>query len=117
GALKGDSYCAFCQAAAELKLSTRGFAVDTWRGDLHVGELADQVFADLAAHHDPRYGAFSKLIRADFDSAVSQFQDGTIDLLHIDGCHTYDAVKHDYQTWRPKLSSRAVVLFHDTDVR
>jgi hypothetical protein len=116
GAYSGISYLAFCQAILEYKTGTRAFAVDTWKGDEHAGYYSERIYKTLREAHDPYYADFSSLLRMSFDEAVARFDDHSIDLLHIDGLHTYEAVKHDFETWLPKLSARGIVIFHDTDV-
>lgn len=117
GTHAGDSYCAMCQAVVREGLATRCFAVDTWEGDDHSGRYGPEVLAELRAHHDPLYGGFSRLVQATFDAARAQIVDGSVDLLHIDGFHTYDAVKADLEGWLPKLSPAGVVMLHDVNVR
>jgi hypothetical protein len=113
----GVSYAAFCQAAERIGLSARCYAVDTWDGDPHAGEYGEDVFAAVNGLNERRWRRFSTLLRTTFAEARGYFGPGEVDLLHIDGFHTYDATAGDFHTWRDTLSDRGVVLFHDTNVR
>lgn len=116
GTHKGNSFNTFCQSVKENNLATQCVAIDAWQGDLHMGEFPESIYTDLKAYVETHYSDFARLDRRFFDDAVDDYADGSIDLLHIDGLHTYDAVKNDFETWLPKLSDSAVVLFHDTTV-
>lgn len=116
GVHTGPSLCAFCQAVLELGLDSRCFGIDTFGGDLHTGAYDSSILTELRAYHDPLYGGFSTLIQSRFENELDRFENGTIDLLHIDGLHYYESVKNDFEMWLPKLSRRGIVLFHDTNV-
>ena len=116
GTHSGNSYLAFCQSVAGHGLDSRCFAVDTWQGDQHTGYYDESVYEEIQEINHKDFGGFSRLLRCTFDDALSQFDDATIDLLHIDGYHTYEAVRHEFENWLPKMSKRGVVLLHDTNV-
>lgn len=116
GTHTSNSYFSFCQAVSEFHLNTHCYAVDTWHSDIQAGEYDELIFDTVNQYNKIHYEAFSKLLRLTFDQALTCFDDGSIDLLHLDGLHTYEAVRHDFELWLPKLSPGAVILIHDTSV-
>ncbi len=117
GTRAGVSYAGFCEAVVCSGLRTRCYAVDRWAGDAPAGAGSEAVLAELRPFHDSRYGAFSRLLRMEFSDALSRFEDASIDLLHMNGRHRFEDLAGDYAAWAPKLSPRAVVLFHGISVR
>jgi glycosyltransferase involved in cell wall biosynthesis len=117
GTWSGDSFFAFCQGVADHLLSTRCYTIDHWKGDDQAGEAPEAQFARVQAYCTATYPTFAYLMRTDFDSAAREFSDQSIDLLHIDGLHTYEAVSGDFATWFPKVRSGGVVLLHDICAR
>ena len=117
GTDRGESYFAFCQSVVENRTQTQAFAIDHWRGDPHAGSYDEVTYEDVAGHNRRHYSSFSTLLRTTFDHALRQFADESIDLLHLDGHHTEEAVRHDLQSWLPKLRPGGILLLHDVAMR
>ncbi len=117
GAYNGMSYFVFCQSMIENDIEGLCYAVDTWGGDDHTGEYDDSIFNDVRRHARDHYRGISYLMRMLFNDAVGHFEDESIDLLHIDGLHTYEAVEEDFTNWYPKVSPGGIILFHDIEAR
>lgn len=116
GTYSGSSFAAFCQAMEAAGIEGECFGVDLWEGDVHMGKFDDSLYLEISGYLGGRYPKIARLVREDFSRAAGQFADASIDLLHIDGTHTYEAVSNDFNTWLPKVSRRGVVLFHDVNV-
>jgi hypothetical protein len=116
GVHNGFSYFVGCQAIEECELNTQAFAVDHWLGDKQAGFFDDSVFESVE-NLNKKYSSFSKLLKMSFDKALNSFAPSSIDLLHIDGFHSYESVKQDFDSWLPKMEKNGIVLLHDVHVR
>jgi hypothetical protein len=114
GAFVGASLFAFAQAVKDAHLATSLTAVDTWLGDEHAGYYGDGVFQFV---QEVSSGVFPeqniRLLRKTFLEARADVPDNSVSILHIDGLHTYEAVKEDFETWLCKMAPDGIVLFHD----
>lgn len=115
GTWRGTSMFSMLQGIKNKKLKTEFFAIDTWEGDKHAGHYEGEKYLQdingILKKHYPDCRV--NLIRKRFENALDDFRDHTVDILHIDGLHTYEAVKNDYYTWINKVKKNGIVLLHD----
>lgn len=114
GTHKGTSLFSMCQAVKDEQLDCHLYAIDSWEGDKQAGFYNNTVFNEVKEIKNKFYKSLKiDLIKKYFDDALSEFEDNSIDLLHIDGLHTYEAVKHDFDNWMPKVKKNGIIMFHD----
>lgn len=114
GTHNGFSLFAFAESARRLGLDSRFFALDSWEGDDQTGFYGGEVYESVKLIAESDYPGAITLMKGYFSESVSRIEDGSIDLLHIDGRHGYEDVREDFELYLPKVSDRGVVLFHDT---
>jgi Methyltransferase domain len=117
GVYNGLSFFTFCQAMVENDIDGVAYAVDCWEGDEHTDAYDDSIYQDVQQHAREHYRGIAYLMKMYFQEALRHFDDESIDLLHIDGLHTYEAVKEDFESWYPKVRPGGIVLFHDVMAR
>ncbi len=107
----GDSYFAFCQAAAKLGLGTRCHAVDY--SSLHPEVPGRNISRVVLDFNQEKYSSFSSILNASDSSVQSQFADRSVDILHLDGLNLPGRAGEVFESWLPKLSDKAVLLLHN----
>ena len=116
GVHNGCSFLAAASAAALYAQDCHLTGIDTWHGDDHaVYGGGDAILAKLSQTVDAHFSNVT-LVRDFFDNHAPKVAIKSVDLLHIDGHHTYEAVKHDFEIWLPKMADNGVVILHDTEV-
>jgi hypothetical protein len=107
--------CSSIAMGLALKRLGRGvlYAVDTWQGDAHTGQYGEAVYRNFCA--DVRKLDLERFVapmRMTFAQAAGRLS-GPIDMLHVDGFHTFGAALGDFRLFRGRLIPGAPVLFHD----
>ena len=91
------------------------YAVDTWKGSPNEtgGAHSDALTQDIYAQFYANVGHFKNLTILKMDSvqASMHLAPHSIDMVFIDGCHTYDAVIADLKAWLPIC--RKLLCGHD----
>ena len=92
------------------------YGIDWFEGDEHAGvrdtyNIVNDTYNEL---FNMKYllNKNITLIKGDFNEVAKTFNK-TIDILHIDGLHTYEAVKNDFDTWSIKTHYNTIILMHD----
>jgi len=102
-------YSLFCLAEPDVGTV---YGIDSFEGDEHTGHHPDAYEIVKNVIKENQYNNI-ELIKGFFDNVALGWST-PIDILHIDGLHTYDAVKNDYETWSKFLSGpNAVIIMHD----
>lgn len=112
GSYRGES--------AEVFLGTgrlkRLYCVDPWKGFYDVDDGA--AFTDMRkveADFDRRHAADARVVKCKgtIDDFVEQFKGIPVDVVYIDGLHTYEGVRHDIETAQRLIKPRLAIAGHD----
>ncbi len=61
------------------------------------------------------YGKRARILRTTSLEAAKEVPDGSLDLVFIDGDHSYEAVRADIKAWLPKVRPGGLLSGHDYD--
>ena len=116
GVQSGASLIAAATAATTYGLPTRLIGIDSFHGDEHTGHYdGEATYRELTAYLAATFPAV-RLERGLFADLLPRHPPGSVDLLHIDGLHTYEAVREDFTSWFDRVSPAGVILLHDIAV-
>lgn len=114
GAYVGASACCFGAAFYKQRYGTL-FSIDTWKNDA-MSEGQCDTWEEFRAN-TCQYSSFIKPVRGYSTEVVDEIRESIkrLDLLFIDGDHSYAGVKADWEAYKEFLHPGSIVIFHDYD--
>jgi len=113
GCYQGESTSIFASFEKVYKI----YAIDPWVNGYDNKDEASFQFpmSEVEKSFDDRTKNNSKIVKLKMKSeeAVQLFNNGTLDLVYIDGLHTYEGVKNDIIIWLPKVKEGLYIGGHD----
>lgn len=115
GSYYGCSAFTFLQAIKDFDMKSYFYAIDTWEGDSFTkNDYRENIYDSYKNIQEKLFANQNAIMKKKtFDQACGDFEKESIDLLHIDGSHTYEDCRHDFETWFSKVSKDGIILFHD----
>lgn len=112
GSYLGASTC--CIANGLINKNSKFYCIDTWENDAMSEEKKDTY--EEFTNNIKQFKNIVYPIRGYSYEVANQIQNLTnskIDLLFIDGDHSYEGVKKDWDLYSPMLHPGSLVIFHD----
>lgn len=108
GSYLGASAC-FLATGIEEKRG-RVYAIDTWT-NIGMTEGQRDTYEEFRTHIEPLKEYIEPLRGRSID--IAHTFDEEVDLLFVDGDHSYEAVRSDLEAWLPKVKDNGIVVLHD----
>ena len=120
GCWLGRSTCYLGQRIKESGKDIRLFVVDTFEGvpeqdvqkslEMQGASVLDQLLFNIS---EAGIADLVTVFPESSETAHTHFEDRSLDLVFIDGDHSYDAVRRDILLFAPKVQSGGVLAGHD----
>lgn len=109
-----NGFSTFCFA---IGTSETVIGLDSFEGDPHAGFRNTESYVHeklIFLKENYKLPGNVEFIKGFFHDIAQAWTRGKVDLLHIDGFHSYEAVSQDFADWFPHCQEEAIVIFHDT---
>ena len=125
GSFCGLSACIFAHSLRRHGLTGQVFCIDLWDTYVEMNPSAKETgfFAYKSGQLRQLFDHYTKTAAAtgivpiceDSAQAWRRFPDESIDLLFVDGDHSFEGCLNDLRNWYPKMKPQGIIVGHDYD--